>query len=106
MAQLFSRGSDLAEWREMQSGQGAVEHIPHCSQQPQAGKHLVEEVRERLLQAEQQQLEAGGPISPHWAGLTGTAASTPCVRILEGLVQGCVTSRPPQSPTATTQPWG
>lgn len=52
MAQLFSRGSDLAEWSEVQSGQGAVEHVPHCSQQLQAGKHLIKEVRERLLQGE------------------------------------------------------
>lgn len=52
VARLFSGGSDLAERREVQSRQRAVEHIPHCSQQPEAGKHLVKEVREWLLQGE------------------------------------------------------
>ena len=32
----------------MQSRQGTMEHVPHCSQQPEASKHLVKEVRERL----------------------------------------------------------
>lgn len=38
----------------MQSRQGTMEHVPHCSQQPEASKHLVEEVRERLLQGGRQ----------------------------------------------------
>lgn len=47
-------GSDLAERREVQCRQGMVEHISHCSQQLEAGKHLVKEVREGLLQGEGQ----------------------------------------------------
>lgn len=43
----------------MQGCQCAVEHIPHCSQQLEAGKHLVKEMREWLLQGEKWQLGAG-----------------------------------------------
>lgn len=64
VAQLLGGGSDLAERREVQSRQRAVEHIPHRFQQPEAGKHLVKEVRERLLQGERQGLGAGGHIAP------------------------------------------
>lgn len=38
----------------MQRRQGTVEHISHCSQQLEAGEHLVKEVREGLLQGEGQ----------------------------------------------------
>lgn len=44
----------------MQSCQCAVEHVPHCSQQLEAGKHLVKEVREGLLGREREQLGTGG----------------------------------------------
>lgn len=48
MVQLFRGGLDLAERREMQGCQSTVEHIPHCSQQLEACKHLVKEMREWL----------------------------------------------------------
>lgn len=38
----------------MQSRQRAVEHVPHCSQQLEASKHLVKKVREWLLWGEKQ----------------------------------------------------
>lgn len=77
MAQLFRGGSDLAERREVQSCQCTVEHIPHCSQQLEAGKHLVKEVREWLLQGEAWQLGAGGQTAPRQAGPAGIAARAP-----------------------------
>lgn len=54
MVPLLRGGSDLAERREVQSRQGTVEQVSHCSQQLEAGKHLVKEVREGLLQGEGQ----------------------------------------------------
>lgn len=51
---LLGGGSDLAERREVQRRQGTVEHVSHCSQQLEAGEHLVKEVREGLLQGEGQ----------------------------------------------------
>lgn len=49
---LWQQSSDLAERREVQSCQGTMEHVPHCSQQLEASKHLVKEMREWLLQGE------------------------------------------------------
>lgn len=88
----------------MQSRQRAVECVPHCSQQLEAGKHLVKKVREWLLWVEKQQLGAGGHITAQQAGSSSTAAFAPCVRIPEGLVQGCITLLAPQSPFPTWLP--
>lgn len=101
---LFGGGSDLAERREVQSRQRAVEHVPHCSQQLEAGKHLVKKVREWLLWVEKQQLGAGGHITAQQAGSSSTAAFAPCVRIPEGLVQGCIMLLATQSPFPTWLP--
>lgn len=43
----------------MQGCQCTVEHIPHCFQQLETGKHLVKEMREWLLQGERNQPGAG-----------------------------------------------
>lgn len=77
MEQLFRGGSDLAERREVQRCQCTVEHVPHCSQQLEAGKHLLKEMRERLLQGERRQLGAGGQTAPREAGPAGIAACAP-----------------------------
>lgn len=82
---LFKSGSDLAERREVQGCQGAVEHVPHCSQQLEAGKHLVKEMREWLLQGEKWKLGAGP---------AGIAACAP-------LEDGAIT---PLAPFPTRQP--
>lgn len=50
-----------------------MEHIPHCSQQLEASKHLVKEMRDRLLQGERQ-LGQTAPLQGWPAGIAACAS--------------------------------